>query len=166
MIRVPFISVFAILAIAACDSRGPVDTQAVDTQAKATTGLPNVSLSAPSAIGESHGPTFPAKADPPPEAQIPQALRGRWALAPRDCTASAQRAKSLLVVTAGDLDFSQSHAVPSAQIETDSSSISGTFAFSGNGRSWNKYEALTVDQQRLTRTETNPSASFSYAKCT
>jgi hypothetical protein len=161
VIRVPFFSCLVFLAIAACGSRGPVDAQA-----KATIGLPNVSLPAPTAIGEPHGPTSPAKAEPPPAAKIPEALRGRWALAPRDCTATAKRAKSLLDVTADDLDFYESHAVPAAEIETDSGSISGTFAFSGLGRSWNKYEALTVNQQRLTRTETNPSASFSYAKCT
>lgn len=160
MIRVPFISCIVFLAIAACSSRNPVDVDA-----KTTAGLPNVSLPAPTAIGEPHGPTTPAKADPAPSTTIPAALQGRWALAPRDCTADAERAKSLLVVTADDLDFSQSHAVPAAGVETDSSSISGNFAFTGQGRSWTKYEALKVDRQRLTRTETNPSASFSYAKC-
>ena len=148
------------LAIAACGSHGPVDAQA-----EATTGLPNVSLPAPTAIGEPHGPTTPAKADPLPAAKIPAPLQGRWALAPRDCTATPHRAKSLLVVTADDLHFFESHAVPATGVDTDVSSINGNFAFTGDGRSWTKYEALRVDQQRLTRTETNPSASFSYARC-
>lgn len=161
----PFISCLLFVAIAACDSRGPVDAQAKATTGLPNAGLPNVSNPAPTAIGEPHGPTRPAGADPAPAATIPSALRGRWALAPRDCTATAKGARSLLVVTADDLDFYESHAVPAAEIETDSRSISGTFVFSGKGRSWNKYEALKVDQQRLTRTETNPSASFSYAKC-
>lgn len=160
MIRVPFISCLVFLSIAACSSRSPVDAQA-----KATTGLPDINEPAPTSIGEPHGPTTPAKADPAPSAMIPAALQGRWALAPRDCTAPPNGAKSLLVITPGDLDFSQSHAVPAAGVETDSSSISGNFAFTGEGRSWTKYEALKVNQQRLTRTETNPSASFSYAKC-
>lgn len=160
MIRVPFISCLLLLTIAACSSRGPVDAQA-----KATTGLPNVSLPAPTAIGEPHGPTVPAKAEPAPAAKIPAALQGRWALAPRDCTDSAAGAKSLLVVTPHELQFFESHAVPAAGIETDANSIGGTFSFIGEGRSWTKYEALKLTQQRLTRTETNPSASFSYARC-
>lgn len=157
----PFISCLVVLAIAACSSRSPVDAQA-----KATTGLPNVSLSAPTAIGEPHGPTTPAKADVVPAATIPASLQGRWALAPRDCSGSAAQAKSLLVVTPNDLNFSQSHAVPAAGVETDSGSINGNFTFTGAGRSWTKYEALKMNNQRLTRTETNPSASFTYAKCT
>lgn len=153
-------SCLLLLAIAACSSHGPVDAQA-----KTTTGLPNVSLPAPTAIGEPHGPTTPAKAEPAPAATIPAALQGRWALAPRDCTDSAAGAKSLLVVNPNELQFFESHAVPAAAIETDANSIGGTFAFTGEGRSWTKYEALKVTQQRLTRTEINPSASFSYAKC-
>lgn len=160
MIRVPFVSCLVLLSIAACSSRGPVDAQA-----KATTGLPNISLPAPTAIGEPHGPTVPARADPSPAAKIPASLQGRWALAPRDCTDTASGAKSLLVVTPRELHFFQSHAVPAAGIETDANSIGGTFAFTGGGRSWTKYEALKVTQQRLTRTEINPSASFSYARC-
>ena len=69
------------------------------------------------------------------------------------------------MVTSEDLHFFESHAVPAAGVDTDPSSISGNFAFTGDGRSWTKYEALEVNQQRLTRTETNPSASFSYARC-
>ena len=160
MIRVPFISCLMFLAIAACGSRGPVDAQA-----RSSTGLPNVSLPAPSAIGEPHGPTTAAKADPLPAAKIPAPLLGRWALAPGDCTATPAGAKSLLVVTSNDLHFFESHAVPATGVDTDVRSISGNFAFTGDGRSWTKYEALRVDRQRLTRTETNPSASFSYARC-
>ena len=160
MIRIPIISCLLLVTIAACNSRGPVDAQA-----KATTGLPDVSLPAPTAIGEPHGPTVPAKAEPPPAASIPAALQVRWALAPGDCAASTDGAKSLLVVTPHEIHFFESHAVPAAGIESDANSICGTFAFTGEGRSWTKYEALKLTQQRLTRTEINPSASFSYARC-
>jgi hypothetical protein len=50
-------------------------------------------------------------------------------------------------------------------VGVDASSIGGNFAFTGEGRSWTKYEALKVADHRLTRTEINPPASFSYAKC-
>jgi len=70
------------------------------------------------------------------------------------------------VVTADHLNFYKSRAVPASNIDGDGDSISGDFAFAGDGRSWSRYEALNVERNRLTRTETNPAASFSYAKCT
>jgi hypothetical protein len=69
------------------------------------------------------------------------------------------------VVTPKDLRFSESHAVPSTDVAADDKSIGGNFAFTGDRRSWTKYEALTSNGQRLTRTEINPTASFTYAKC-
>lgn len=160
MIRLPFITCTVFIVIAACGSRGPVDANA-----KSTAGLPTANVAAPSASGEPRGPTAPAQADPPAAAAIPAALQGRWGLAPRDCGSSLTAARGLLVITAGELRFHDSHAVPASDIQTDTNSIDGQFAFSGDGRSWTKYEGLRVDNRRLTRTETNPTASFSYAKC-
>lgn len=137
----------------------------MDAKAQNTAGLPTVNVPAPSASGEPRGPTDPGRADPPAAAAIPAALQGRWGLAPRDCTSSVGAAEGLLVITAGQLGFHDSHAVPASDVQTDTDSISGQFAFNGQGRSWTKYEGLRVDNRRLTRTETNPTASFSYAKC-
>lgn len=160
MFRLPFISCFALLAIAACSNRDPVDAQA-----KATGPLPEVNAPAPSALGEPHGNTEPAHPTPAPTARIPASLQGRWALAPSDCTAPPAKAKGLLIVTPDDLHFYESRAVPASDVGVDASSIGGNFAFTGEGRSWTKYEALKVADHRLTRTEINPTASFSYAKC-
>jgi hypothetical protein len=74
-------------------------------------------------------------------------------------------AKGLLVVSSGDMRFYESRAVPSADAQTDPLSISGHFDFTGEGQSWSKYEALKIDKQVLVRTEANPTASFTYAKC-
>jgi hypothetical protein len=158
--RLPFISAFALLAIAACSNRNPVDSAA-----KANAALPQVNAPAPSANGEPHGNTVPATAAQAPSAKIPAALQGRWALAPSDCTAPPAAAKGLLVVTPDDLHFYESLAVPASEVGTDATSIGGNFAFTGRGRSWTKYEALKFSNDRLTRTEINPTASFSYAKC-
>lgn len=161
MFRLPFISAFALLAIAACSSRSPVDAQA-----KANTPLPEVNAPAPSALGEPHGNTVPARPTPTPAAKIPASMQGRWALAPADCTAPPAAAKGLLIVTPDDLHFYESRAVPATDVGSDATSIGGNFAFTGEGRSWTKYEALKFANDRLTRTEINPTASFSYAKCT
>ena len=136
----------------------------MDVQAK-TTSLPDVGAAAPTAIGEPHGPTTPAKPDTKPSVAIPASLQGRWGLAPRDCSATASGAKGLLVVTPDNMQFFESHAIPATDVSAETNSISGNFAFTGDGRSWTKYEALKVDHRRLMRTEINPSTSFTYAKC-
>ena len=160
MFRLPFISCFALVAMAACSTRSPVDAEA-----KANTPLPDVSSAAPTATGEPHGKTIPARSSPAPTATIPLALQGRWALAPSDCSSPDSPAKGLLVVTSQGLRFVELRAVPSSNIGVDKTSIGGNFAFTGDGRSWTKYEALKVGNHRPARTEINPTASFSYAKC-
>ena len=160
MIRLPLISCFALLAIAACSTRSPVDAQA-----KGTAALPAVGAAAPSASGESHGATRPTRTASASSVKIPASLQGRWALSPNDCSAQSSAAKGLLVVTADDLHFAESTAVPATEVGAGATAISGNFAFNGDGRSWTKYEALKFANNRLTRTEINPTASFSYAKC-
>jgi hypothetical protein len=159
---VPFISCFAVLAIASCSARDPVDHSAnAATMAK----LPMVNAAAPSSTGEPHGKTEPARPLPSPTTAIPASLQGRWGLTPAACMPSRPDSKGLLVVTPGGLDFHVSRAVPAADVASDASSISGKFAFTGEGRSWTKYEALKINKHTLVRTEMNPTASFTYAKC-
>ena len=160
MIRLPIFSCLLVLAVAACGSRDPIDRDATNTRA-----LPEVNAPAPSASGEPHGNTAPAKPLPVPSSGIPSALQGRWGLTPADCTPGRPGARGLLEVMPGELRFHDSSAVPAADVASDPVSIAGNFAFAGDGRSWTKYEALKVDKRILTRTEMNPSASFSYAKC-
>lgn len=160
MIRIPFISCALVLAVAACGGREPVDPSA-----NRTAGLPDANRSAPSASGEPHADTRPASPLPSPSVHIPAALQGRWGLTPADCTTSLGDAKGLLVINGNELRFYESRAVPAARAQTDPNSISGQFAFRGEGQSWTRYEALKGDGQHLIRTEANPTASFSYAKC-
>lgn len=160
MFRLPFISSFALLAIVACSSHGPIDSQA-----RANATLPEINSPAPSTMGEPHGRTVPEAPSPEPTATIPASLQGRWALAPSDCSAPPSAARGLLIVTPENLHFFESSAVPSSDVGADESSIGGNFAFTGEGRSWIKYEALKFANHRLTRTEINPTVSFSYAKC-
>jgi hypothetical protein len=164
VIRLPLISGLALLTIAACSGHGPVDKAAANTN-----GLPDIKANAPSASGEPHRVTA-AKPDPSgtPAARIPAALHGRWGLTPADCTAqnvAAGNSKGLLEVGADSLKFYESRAIPASEINVSNKSISGNFAFTGEGQSWTKYESLRAGQDILVRTEINPSASFSYAKC-
>jgi len=159
---VPFISCFAVLAIASCSARNPVDRSVTAANAAA---LPEVNAPAPMATGEPHGNTEPAQPLPAPVAKIPASLQGRWGLTPTACMPNHPDAKSLLVITPDDLRFHDSQAVPAVDVANDSGSISGKFAFTGEGRSWTKYEALKISNDTLVRTEMNPTASFTYAKC-
>lgn len=160
MTRVPLISCTLLLIVSACGGRDPVDKQAVKASA-----LPDVNSPAPTAIGEPHKDTGPARPLPPASATIPAALQGRWGLTPADCSGDPSAAKGLLVITPDQLRFYESRAVPAADVGADSNSISGNFAFTGEGQSWTRYEALKVSKNQLTRTEIKPTASFTYAKC-
>ena|SRR5579884_985625 len=161
MIRLPLISCAVILAVVSCSRPDPVanGANAVGLPVSAShaepdpAGLPPQNAAAPQPAAAESGSTIPVK------------LQGRWGLTPADCTSTRGDAKGLLVVTADDLRFYESRALPSADINADAGSISGHFNFSGEGQSWSKFEALKRTGDKLTRTETNPAASYTYAKC-
>jgi len=161
MARLRLTSLFLALAAAGCGKPEPVDENA----AGAAATLPEVNVPAPSATGEPRVATSPAQPLPEPTATIPAALQGRWGLTPADCTTTRGDAKGLLIVTPDELRFYESRAVPAAGAQAGANSIAGDFAFTGEGQSWTKYESLKVDKNVLTRTETKPTTSFSYAKC-
>ncbi len=159
----PLISCAAMVAIVACSGRDPVDDKANNTA-----GLPVINEPAPDATGAPPANAVAPQALPANgavAAKIPAALQGRWGLSPNDCTSTKGDAKGLLIVTADGLKFYESRAVPSPTVQTDQDSISGDFLFTGEGQSWTKFEALELQKQDLVRTESNPMASFTYARC-
>ncbi len=166
-VRVPLIASLLITIIAACSRHDPVaaDTKAVNFPVSARIpehdplgGPPENATAEVSATSATSG-TAGAFA-------IPSPLQGRWGLSPSDCTA-AQRsnAKGLLIVSAKGLGFYESDARPTADVQTDDGSINGRFDFTGQGHSWSKFEALRKSGDKLIRTEDNPAASYTYAKC-
>jgi hypothetical protein len=160
----PIMACFGMLTIVACGGRDPVAAEANDTA-----GLPAINEPAPDATGSPPADAArPANSAALPAAasKIPAALHGRWGLAPADCTSTRGDAKGLLTISADDLRFYESRAIPGPNVEGDADSISGDFAFSGEGQTWTRYQALKVRGHELVRTEINPAASFTYAKCT
>jgi len=150
------------LALSAC---GKPD--AVAEGANNVEGLPAANAVAPSPTG---APPANASASAPaatgtPAAGIPAALQGRWGLTPRDCTSTLGDAKGLLIVNPAELRFYESRAIPAPGVQTSPDSISGNFAFTGEGQEWVKYETLEIQQGKLIRTERDPVASFSYVRC-
>src|SRR5687768_3461346 len=73
---------------------------------------------------------------PAAAATIPAAMHGRWSLTPGDCTSTRGDAKGLLTITATELRFYESRAVPVGDVDTSADSISGDFAFTGEGMEW------------------------------
>ena len=130
-------------------------------------GLPAINKPTAKPYGAPPASAVPATAGDPdaPAAKIPVELHGRWALTPMDCTTTGGDAKGLLVIGADDLRFYESRAIPAADVAADSNSIQGDFTFTGEGQTWTKYQALRLKGRNLIRTESNPMASFSYAKC-
>ena len=162
--RVPLVTCVLIVTIAACGKRDPV---APNANAAAALPAPVNDTSASPDGGPPQNKTAPAATapTPPPAVTIPAAFQGRWGLTPADCTSALGDAKGLLVINGSELRFYESRAVPSNNVQGDKDSLSGDFHFTGEGQSWTKYEAIKLDKQKPTRTETNPTASFTYAKC-
>ncbi len=167
-VRLPIITCSLILIVASCGRPDPVANGA-----NAVTGLPaaaNQPAPNPAPTPEGAPPTNRTAAPPStaaagPAPLIPESLQGRWGLTPADCTSALGDAKGLLVINGREARFYESRAVPSPAAQTSSNSIGGDFHFTGEGQSWTRYEALKRSGDRLTRTETNPAASYTYAKC-
>ena len=157
----PLIVPIAMLTVVACSGRDPVDDKA-----KNTAGLPAANESAPDPSGAPPANAVEAQPQPTSTTRFPASLQGRWGLSPNDCTPTRGDAKGLLIVGPSDLKFYESRAVPAPDIQISRDSISGNFAFTGEGQTWTKFQALELQGKQLVRTESNPMASFTYARCT
>jgi len=157
----PLIACSGMLAVVACGKRDPVADEA-----NKVVGLPASEKSGPDATGAPPAKAAPLPARPPATpAPIPVALQGHWGLAPMDCTSTRGDAKGLLIVGPDNLKFYESRAVPGQNAQAGTDSISGDFHFTGEGQTWTKFEALELKGRKLVRTESNPLASFTYARC-
>jgi len=166
----PLLVLASVLALAGCGGNDPVAEEAENTA-----GLPSVDNVAggrdgtPSADGgaPTNQATAPAAGTAPPAAAatIPAALHGRWGLTPADCASARTDTVGLLVVSSDGLRFHESQATPVGNVQLSSDSISADFSFVGEGQRWTKYQALTLDDDKLVRTESSPMASFTYARC-
>ena len=152
--RVPAVCLAAgtLLWVTACGKPEPVasNVAAAKPPVSAKADAPDPLGGPPENTASAQGQAPPTAPDKPAPA-IPAALQGRWGLAPEDCTSTRGDAKGLLVVEPG--------------AQADSDSITGNFRFTGEGQSWTKFETLELREGRLVRTESNPAASYTYAKC-
>ena len=163
--------VASALCLAACGGGDPVAEDAenatalpsVDNVAGGRDGVPSADGAPPQ--NTAAAPTSGAAPGAPAAAAIPAALHGRWGMTPGDCMPTPGGAPGLLIVSKGGMRFYESEAIPVANVETSGDSISADFSFTGEGQSWTKFQALSLDDDRLVRTESSPMASFTYARC-
>jgi hypothetical protein len=157
-------ALFALLTmswIVACSGRDPVADNAAAVNVPVTV---NHHAATPEG-GPPADEAQPVSTSSTPAPAIPPSLQGRWGLTPGDCTSTRGDAKGLLVVTADGVKFYESHAVPSPGATADSDSITGNFAFTGEGQNWTKFVTFERQKDKLVRIESNPAASYTYAKC-
>ena len=168
-LRLPFLTSAVLLVIAACGEPDPV---ANNVSADNLPVAANAAKPATSPVGApprtaAEAPRDPKAASAAPEAPvtIPAGLQGRWGLTPGDCSSQRGDAKGLLVISGDSLRFYESRAVPSASVQVRDDSIRGDFRFTGEGETWTRFERLELNGANLVRTESNPAASYTYAKC-
>ncbi|WP_375687008.1 hypothetical protein [Pseudooceanicola sp. LIPI14-2-Ac024] len=103
---------------------------------------------------------LPAATPSQPTASIPEAMHGRWGLTANDCTPGRADAKGLMTVAPDTLAFYESRARLVQGTTTGPGQLSGDFAFTGEGMTWQVQIDLVLgpDGRTLTRVDTGPDA--------
>lgn len=152
------------LALSACAKRDPVADN-LNQSGNVVAAVNAANATAAAAANNAAAETAPGTTGPAEIGAIPPALRGRWGMTPADCTSTKGDNKGLLVITGDQLQFYESRAVPAAQVQASANSLSGDFAFTGEGQQWTRFETLQLQDGKLVRTESDPMASYTYARC-
>lgn len=164
-----FMAVLLVLGttiwLVSCGKQDPVadNIAALNLPVPASDRAPNPTAAPPA--GSSAMAAEPPVAVTATATAIPAALQGRWGLAPADCTSTRGDAKGLLAIDGTELRFYESRAVPLPGVQVGDASIRGDFRFTGEGQEWTRFERLERNGANLVRTESNPAASYTYAKC-
>jgi hypothetical protein len=144
----------ALIALAGCDSgtSNPEATAAPETADTATPNAPGTASASPMA------------------STIPAAIQGRWGMVPADCEPGRDDAKGLLTISPTRLEFYESVGILADVEEASATRIRASFAFTGEGMSWQRDETLEVQDSGnvLIRREYGGDAApgpFRYSKC-
>ena len=150
--------------LAACGSQNPVAKGAENTADLPASNevAPDPTAAAPTNATASVPGASPAEAS---ATKIPAFFHGRWGMTPGDCTSTRGDNKGLVTIDGDEMRFYESVAIPGPDFVVGTGSIRGHFNFTGEGQTWTKFQSLRLEGQELIRTESNPTASYSYAKC-
>ncbi len=150
------------MALAACSN----EQAAPDAEPSETVGSA-VDAGSDATVGPASAtPSSPAATD----AEIPSVLRGRWGLVPADCTSTRGDAKGLLTIGADKLEFYESVAQLENVKEAGADRIDASYAFTGEGQTWNLDVSLSTPDggETLIRRDSGPDAQpgpLTYTKC-
>ena len=153
--RIPVLALL-IAGLAACGGSDPVSEQANNIDSASNVAIVPADESA--AAGDTGTGEIGS-------ALIPSALHGKWGMTPQDCTTTRGDAKGLMEISANRIRFYESVARPSPGVQTADDSVSGNFAFTGEGTNWTRYQTLELQDGKLVRTESSPMVSYTYVRC-
>lgn len=145
----------AIASLAACDRSAPDETNTpIASEAATEPQSTDIAAAAPSPV-----PSF-----------IPAAIQGRWGMVPADCDPARDDAKGLLTIGPSKLQFYESVGTLTTIEEASDTRVRASFAFTGEGMTWQRDETLDVQDggQTLIRREYGEDAApgpFRYSKC-
>jgi hypothetical protein len=155
----------ALLLLASCKDRPPANESGIDNAAIALNegqeGSETLPPASPGSGQDGSGSTTPAAITN----RIPPAFHGRWGLVPGDCGPDAGAAKGLLTITGDMLRFYESVGKPETLSLTGLGRLEGRFAFSGEGMDWSKALTLSLEGNKLVRSEHDPEAAYTYTRC-
>ena len=165
---VPIAILAGVTSLVACSGRDPVADNATNSAAPAEVDVlpPDESVATPTNDLENGDDEDVNVSAADTTRAIPAAFHGRWGLTPADCVARRSDTKGLLVVGAEGMRFYEAQAKPDGELRLTPRSVSGSFAFTGEGQNWTKHEVLEIQDHKLVRTESDPMASYTYARCT
>lgn len=165
---VPIAVLGGVAALVACSGSDPVADNVANAAAPEVDVLPADESAATPTNQLEEGDDEAANGDDAstPAGKIPAALHGRWGMTPGDCTSTRGDNKGMMIVSADGVRFYEAQARPAPDVKTSADSISGSFDFTGEGMTWKKYQVLELQKGKLVRTESDPMASYTYARCT
>jgi hypothetical protein len=158
----PIFTIASVATLVACSGQDPVAPEANNISASEVDVLPPDESVATPTNDLANGVDEPVA---PTTNTIPAAFQGRWGLTPGDCTSTRGDNKGLLTVASNQLTFYEARAKPAGDLEQTRTSVSGDFAFTGEGQTWKRHQVIELQDRKLVRTESNPMASYTYARC-
>lgn len=166
---VPIAILGGVAALVACSGRDPVaDNLNNGAAAPAEVDVlpPDESVATPTTDLENSDDEDVNVSDAAKDSSvIPAAFHGRWGMTPADCMPNRSDNKGLLIVSADGLRFYEALAKPAGELRFTPKSLRGQFAFTGEGQNWQRHEVLELQDNMLVRTESDPMASYTYARC-
>lgn len=168
MLGTKVIGLLAVAALAtACRQDASDQNIIIDNNVAANADIELVPPDESSTANIGAGATANTAAAPTPGTAIPPAFHGRWGMTEGDCTSTRGDAKGLITITGDTIAFYESRAKLTRVAMDAPENFTGVFAFTGEGQEWTKTQnlKLTGSSNTLIRTETEPSASYTYRRC-